>query len=100
LYTTSEKPRYLRGLISNLALFIVIIVLVVLTTLYLAFLNKRHANRRVALGKAADVVDQSMEDSNAWAKSDADAGPGRRQSLDKAFDDETDLRNEDFIYVY
>lgn len=100
MYTTAEKPRYLRGLISNLALFIVIIVLVVLTTLYLAFLNKRHANRRVALGKAADVVDQSMEDNKAWAKSDAGAGPGRRQSLDKAFDDETDLRNEDFIYVY
>lgn len=77
-----------------------IIVLVVLTTLYLTFLNKSHANRRVALGKAADIVDQSMEDKKAWAKSEAEAGPERRPSFDKAFDDETDLRNEDFIYVY
>jgi hypothetical protein len=100
LYTTSEAPRYMRGLISNLVLFIVIIALVILATLYLLFLNKRHANMRVGLGKAADVVDQSMEDKKTWAKSEAEAGPGGRQSFDKAFDDETDLRNEDFIYVY
>lgn len=100
LYNPSEKPRYLRGLISNLALFIVLIVLIVLTTLYLMFLNKSHANRRVALGKEAHVVDQSMEDKKTWAKSEAEAGPGGRQCFDKAFDDETDLRNEDFIYVY
>ena len=100
LYTTSEKPRYVRGLVSNLVLFVVIIVLVVLTTLYLLFLNKRHANRRVALGKAAEIVDRSMEDKKTWAKMEAEAGPEGRQSFDKAFDDETDLRNEDFIYVY
>lgn len=100
LYTTAEKPRYLRGLISNLVLFIVIIVLVALTTLYLMVLNKGHANRRVALGKAADIVDFSMENKKEWVKSKAEASTGRRQSFNKAFDDETDLRNEDFIYVY
>jgi hypothetical protein len=100
LYTTAGKPRYLRGLISNLVLFIVIIVLVTLTTLYLMVLNKGHATRRVALGKAADVVDFSMENKKEWVKSEAEASSGRRQSFNKAFDDETDLRNEDFIYVY
>lgn len=100
LYTTSEAPQYYRGLISNLILFIVITGLAILTTLYLTFLNNRHADRRLALGKAAEVVDESMKDKKDLAKSEEDASSDGHQSYDKAFDDETDLRNEDFIYVY
>jgi hypothetical protein len=98
-YTTAEAPRYTRGLLSNLILFIIIIITVVLATLWLVFLNKKHARQRADLGKAAQVNDPSMED-NARLRERADSINQREGVGDKGFDDETDLRNEDFIYVY
>ncbi|KIM98800.1 hypothetical protein OIDMADRAFT_104751 [Oidiodendron maius Zn] len=92
LYTTGEGPKYTRGLISNLVLFIVLIILVVLTTLYLMLLNRKHAALREQLGKSAVVVDRSMMNVEGEELSD---GTGER-----AFDDETDLKNEDFIFIY
>jgi hypothetical protein len=81
-----------------LVLFIVLIVLVTLTTFYLMYLNRSHANRREALGKSATVVDRSMMNARETQISD-DAG-GMDGIGDRAFDDETDLKNEDFIFVY
>ena len=100
LYTTAEAPAYHRGLISNLILFVVLIFITVLATMYLMFLNKNHASKRVAAGKAATVVDQSMIGAHTHAthpevENVPDGGLG-----EKAFDDMTDLQNEDFIYVY
>jgi heme/copper-type cytochrome/quinol oxidase subunit 4 len=105
LYTTAEKPRYSRGLRSNLALFIVIIIIVVLTTLYLAFLNRRHAKRRVELGKSAVVYDNSLDSVEEVEKrrqtaGNTDAAGGDANHGDKAFENMTDLQNEDFIFVY
>jgi hypothetical protein len=102
LYTTAEKPLYRRGLISNLVLFIVLIIIVAFTTLYLMFLNKRHASRRVALGKSAIIVDRSMMNSQERAISDEvdEASSSEIVGGEKAFDDITDLKNEDFIFVY
>jgi hypothetical protein len=99
LYTTAEAPRYTRGLLSNLILFIIIIITVILATLWLVFLNKKHARQRAELGKAAQVNDPSMED-NARLRERADSINQHEGVGDKGFDDETDLRNEDFIYVY
>lgn len=99
LYTIAEAPGYARGLRSNLALFVVLIVLIVLATLWLTVLNRKHSKARVRLGKAAIVVDYSMEDKKIVGELESvDRGSG--QVGDKAFDDETDLKNEDFIYVY
>jgi len=105
LYTTAEKPRYSRGLRSNLALFVVIIVISGITTAYLAFLNRRHAKRRVELGKAAVVYDNSLDsveevESRRLAAGQTDAAEGNVDTGDKAFENVTDLQNEDFIYVY
>jgi len=103
LYTTAQKPRYTSGLVSNLILFILIIVLVGIGAAYVHFLNKRHAAARERLGKAAKVVDLSMESGQALKKKDevisdtTDTGIAHRTSED---DDVSDLRNEDFIYVY
>ncbi|KAF7185291.1 putative transporter [Pseudocercospora fuligena] len=100
LYRTDEAPRYTRGLVSNLALFIAIIMLVGIGALYITVLNKKHAAARQRLGKSAQVVDLSMQSKSTLAHSqkivnDAEgAGVG-----DKAFDDVTDLKNEDFIYL-
>jgi hypothetical protein len=67
--------------------------------LYLAFLNKKHAAMRVALGKSATFVDTSMqgvkENTDELQLSDHPEGVG-----EKAFEDETDWKNEDFVYVY
>lgn len=99
LYTTAEAPRYTRGLLSNLILFIIIIITVILATLWLVFLNKKHARQRADLGKDAQVNDPSMED-NARLRERAGSINQHEGVGDKGFDDETDLRNEDFIYVY
>ena len=127
LYTPAEAPGYARGLRSNLALYVVIVVLVAITTLYLAGLNRAHARRRVALGKSAVVVDQSLDSPEEVAAAAAatarrrregsasGTGPGQvgegaddaaaeQQALEevgaKAFENMTDLKNEDFVFVY
>ncbi|PMD38589.1 MFS general substrate transporter [Hyaloscypha variabilis F] len=104
LYTTAEKPLYRRGLISNLVLFIVLIIIIAFTTVYLMWLNKRHANKRVAMGKSEVIVDRSMMNSSERMISDqVDEANGEGAWAvggEKAFDDITDLKNEDFIFVY
>jgi hypothetical protein len=97
LYNETQKPRYTSGLVSNLILFILIIVLVAFGAAWVTFLNKRHAAARVRIGKSATVVDLSMENKSALSQREhieVGAGTGKR-----AFDDVTDLKNEDFIYV-
>lgn len=81
-----------------MVLFIVLIILVILTTLYLMLLNKKHASRRQELGKSAIVVDRSMM--TAREREICDQAGGNDGSGDRAFDDETDLKNEDFIFIY
>ncbi|KAE8442478.1 hypothetical protein EG329_003321 [Mollisiaceae sp. DMI_Dod_QoI] len=98
LYTTGEAPLYRRGLISNLCLFIILVVLTFLTTIWLIFLNKKHATKRRQLGKSAIVVDRSMMNAQERAI-DVSIEETDREG-EKAFDDETDLKNEDFIFVY
>ncbi len=77
-----------------------------LIPLYLVFLNRRHAKRREQLGKSAQLVDESMVNKNELVGSKAvesDDGANRPQRTleeDNALQDMTDLRNEDFIYVY
>lgn len=100
LYTVADKPRYTRGLVSNLALFVVIIVLVGLGATWIKILNKKHAAARERMGKSAKVVDLSMESKHALATKDEVVNDVEGTGLgDKAFEDVTDLKNEDFIYL-
>jgi hypothetical protein len=66
------------------------------------FLNRKHANTRIALGKSAVVLDRSMMNAQERIVSEGvDAGTGEgEQEGEKAFDDITDLENEDFVFVY
>jgi hypothetical protein len=71
------------------------------------YLNHRHAKRREELGKSAMLVDESMLGKNQMEDSKAveveDGATTRRPKAleeDNALRDMTDLRNEDFIYVY
>lgn len=84
-----------------------------LTTVHLALLNKSHASLRRRLGKSAVIIDHSMmdikddggemegnvENAEGWPRRDEN-GEGAGSRRDKAFDDVTDLKNEDFIFVY
>lgn len=100
LFKPSEKPRYDRGLRSNLALFVVLAGLIVVGMGIIWMLNRRQAAKRRALGKSEQIQDLSMvgrkeadQDGDVLNRLDETVG-------DKAFDDVTDLKNEDFIYVY
>jgi len=69
--------------------------------LYLKFLNGKHSRMRSAVGKSATIQDESM-----MRKADLQTlGKGAEQEAtpreeDHSFADMTDLKNEDFIYVY
>lgn len=69
------------------------------------FLNRRHAKKREQMGKSAQIVDESMmrkdhiEDSKAVELGE-EANTQRAVEEDNGLQDMTDLKNEDFIYVY
>ncbi|UKZ72505.1 hypothetical protein TrVFT333_000135 [Trichoderma virens FT-333] len=102
LFKPSEKPRYDRGLRSNLALFVVLAVLIVAGMLWIKVLNTRQAARRRALGKSEVIRDLSMMDRKGGDNEYEEEGMNIADDNvgDKAFEDVTDLQNEDFIYVY
>ncbi|KAH8102676.1 MFS general substrate transporter [Cristinia sonorae] len=101
-----DAPYYRRGLIVDLVCWIALSGCVLFTAAYLTWLNKRHANERKRLGKAAVIVDTSLEDTKTAARlqieneareKEEGADPSALNS--RAFDDLTDVKNEDFIYV-
>ncbi|KAL4961552.1 putative MFS transporter [Aspergillus stella-maris] len=111
LYSLDQAPEYRPGLISNLIMFVLVAIIAVIADLYLYWLNKRHAKRREALGKNATIVDESMLrknqiqegktiDAGEGTAEGADVAKGETREVDKGFLDTTDLKNEDFIYVY
>ncbi|PYH71469.1 putative MFS transporter [Aspergillus vadensis CBS 113365] len=99
LYTTTEAPLYRRGLLSNLAMFCVLILLCALNMGYLFFLNKKHEKKRVSMGKSAKIIDHSMQAVGA-VQIDKTEVPQETLGDDNAFKDLTDWENEDFVYVY
>ncbi|KAI1484885.1 major facilitator superfamily transporter [Biscogniauxia mediterranea] len=114
LYTQAEAPSYSRGLRSNLALYVIIMVIVFATTIYLRVLNKSHAKKRVAMGKPAVVVDTSLDSAKEAAAKQAlakaDGTPeGNAAAVEeaaqvvvgeRAFENLTDLQNEEFVFVF
>ncbi|KAF2187519.1 MFS allantoate transporter-like protein, partial [Zopfia rhizophila CBS 207.26] len=104
LYSTNDAPLYRPGLISNLIMFVLVGGLSLLIPIYLAFLNKKHARRREELGKSAEIVDESMVGKYQISEAkgvELESGDAQaRRGMDKGFSDLTDLKNEDFIYVY
>ncbi|KAL4867658.1 hypothetical protein BDV12DRAFT_209778 [Aspergillus spectabilis] len=113
LYSLEQAPEYRPGLISNLVMFVLVAIIALIADAYLYWLNKSHAKRREAMGKSARIVDESMlrggrervqqdkigelELEGGAGKADGDGG---NRAEDKGFQDSTDLKNEDFVYVY
>lgn len=106
LYSTDQAPLYRAGLISNLIMFVLVGLIAALIPFYLMFLNKRHAKRREELGKSATIIDESMiskdkmQASKAVEVEDAQLPQHRTLAEDRGLLDLTDLKNEDFVYVY
>ncbi|KAH0828316.1 hypothetical protein AYO21_07311 [Fonsecaea monophora] len=100
LYTTGEAPLYHRGLLSNLALFVVLIGLYAAQVCYLLVLNKRHGKTRESMGKRAVLVDKSMNRVRAASTNGTSEEQDEDMTGHHAFDDKTDWENEDFIFVY
>jgi hypothetical protein len=79
---------------------VAIIVIVGMGAAWIRVLNGKHAAERVRLGKSALVVDLSMESKRHLSIHDEAVNQSAGGVGDKAFEDCTDLKNEDFIYVY
>ncbi|CAG8184013.1 unnamed protein product [Penicillium olsonii] len=105
LFSTDDAPLYRTGLIADLAMFVAVGVMAGLIPIYLAYLNKKHEKMRVELGKSGHVADMSMlrKDqikANEAAGLENDKNQKNSVDQDKGLLDVTDLKNEDFIYVY
>ncbi|CAI7573182.1 unnamed protein product [Penicillium discolor] len=103
LYSTEEAPLYRTGLIANLAMFVTVGIIAGLTPFYLMYLNKKHEKRRVELGKVGPVADMSMLDKDQRKETKVlELEDIQKVSVeqDNGLQDMTDLKNEDFVYVY
>lgn len=100
LFRPNEKPYYSRGLKANLALFVALAVLIALGMLLIRILNHKQASKRKAMGKAEHIQDMSMADRKTVGMQEELLDQGEAAGGDKSFEDVTDLKNEDFIYVY
>jgi len=90
-----DAPRYLPGLRSLMIAQSALVGIVLLQVVNLYFLNKRKRAHRVAIGKAADVVDTSM--GRTFVQMDAATLNTDGTVIDM---DRTDNKNEDFVYLY
>ncbi|KAM0428682.1 hypothetical protein ACHAQK_011504 [Fusarium lateritium] len=108
LYKPSEAPEYHRGLYWNLLLYCSIVGLVVVTSMYLSYLNRDHSRRRVLAGKDAVITDYSLyspEEADRLRRTRATEGQQVENARDgtvgdHAFDDLTDLMNDEFVFVF
>ncbi|KAI1198419.1 MFS general substrate transporter [Nemania serpens] len=105
LFDTKDAPLYRPGLIASLVQFAFVGTLGLLIPLYLMYLNKSHANKRVALGKRADLQDKSMLSKKDMQQQPQEEELEQKEHVtsvedDNGLQDIPDLKNEDFIYVY
>ncbi|RYO82527.1 hypothetical protein DL762_006582 [Monosporascus cannonballus] len=104
LYNTKDAPLYRPGLICNLIIFVLVAILGLLIPMWLLVLNKQHAKKREQLGKSANLVDRSMMRKEKMAESKGAELEQHEHSRgveeDRGLQDVSDLKNEDFIYVY
>ncbi|WZH49367.1 major facilitator superfamily domain-containing protein [Fusarium acuminatum] len=108
LYKPSEAPEYHRGLYWNLLLYCSIVGLVIVTSMYLSYLNRDHSRRRVLAGKDAVITDYSLyspEEADRLRRARATDGQQVENARDgtvgdHAFDDLTDLMNDEFVFVF
>ncbi|KAI1109880.1 MFS general substrate transporter [Nemania sp. NC0429] len=104
LFDIKDAPLYRPGLIASLVQFAFVGALGLLIPVYLMYLNKRHAAKRVQLGKRADLQDKSMMTKKDQQQPEDEEAEQKEHITsvedDNGLQDLSDLQNEDFIYVY
>ncbi|CAA7267484.1 unnamed protein product [Cyclocybe aegerita] len=100
LFSPKDKPYYHRGIVAVLCCYAASAVIVCITVAYLWHLNEWNRKRRLARGEAGKIVDYSMlsVEEAEKARQDQDAsGASARGIGNHAFEDLTDLQNDEFI---
>ncbi|ORY23946.1 major facilitator superfamily transporter [Naematelia encephala] len=114
LFTSNSAPYYHSGLRDLLIVFCLFTGMVCVTVFWLWTLNKRNERRRVAAGKPAKLPDFSMMTSDEAERTRAQMETERQAKIaageidekhvfragEHAFEDQTDLENDEFVYVY
>ncbi|OQV11030.1 hypothetical protein CLAIMM_14936 [Cladophialophora immunda] len=99
LFASKDAPEFHPGLRRVLALFATLIALVGIQVVILKIMNKYQSRRRMANGKPAILKDYSMDKHIACQEERASA---RSNSMlgHNAFLDLSDMKNDEFVYVY
>ena len=96
LFDEKDSPAYLPGLRACLGVFAAMGACVLFQWANLLVLNKMQEKKRVANGKSARIVDQSMQ--NRYH--DAEEEGAENTVGNQAFMDLTDRENDEFVYLY
>ncbi|KAK4202318.1 major facilitator superfamily domain-containing protein [Triangularia verruculosa] len=91
LFETDDAPAYLPGLRATMGVFAAMLVIVLIQVAVLVRFNKKQEQRRVEAGKPARNGDLTT--------GSGDDGSHTRVG-ERAFEDMTDLENDEFIYFY
>jgi hypothetical protein len=98
LFNSNEAPLYHRGLTAVLAVFLSFIACVFLQFGNLYILNGLQAKKRVRNGKSAVLRDLSM--AHTFENFDVTDSEGTVRLGEHAFEDLTDVQNDEFVYIY
>ncbi|KZW00695.1 MFS general substrate transporter [Exidia glandulosa HHB12029] len=104
LFQARDAPYYYPALRTILGFFVANAATTILLVVYLAFLNRVHAKSRVAEGKPAKIKDLSM--GHRYGKRDDSSSVEEGSTVEderlgnQAFLDLTDMKNNEFVYVY
>ncbi|KAJ5021178.1 hypothetical protein J3E71DRAFT_245420 [Bipolaris maydis] len=98
LYSVDDAPLHGPGLIANIVIFALVAVIALLILRYLAFLNQRHAKKRMDMGKSAVRIDGSMLKKEKISQKGGEVeAQNQSHEQDNDFSDLTDMENEDFM---
>ncbi|CAK1367266.1 unnamed protein product [Cercospora beticola] len=102
LFNSRDAPTYRPGLRAVLGIFVALGACVLLQGANLMFMNKLQERKRVANGKPAKIKDLSMsnEYQDVDDAVDSEAGEQHARIGDQAFLDLTDLKNDEFVFIY
>lgn len=102
LFNNNDAPEYKPGLRACLGIFIALVVVILMQWANLVVLNKLQEKKRVRNGKAAKVVDHSMQDKYHGVEegNEQHVESGGDRIGQNAFLDLTDRKNDEFVYIY
>lgn len=97
LFKKEDKPHYVPGVRAVLIIFCILIALIGCQVIALFLFNKQRQRQRVAVGKPKHIHDTSMETKyQAYGNDEQVEGAlGQNALLDL-----TDIKNDEFTYVY